>query len=273
MSQQSSKHYYEKETWDIGSWIDVISIEYESLIDRFPFNDILGKFSNQQSLRLLDVGCGAAIFPSYLDAVLSDEIHLTCDLFDISPASLEQASRELRSLKHFTTRHLVEGLIESIPDRFKSQTEVYDVIWAIHSFTTVDLLKMPAVFERLFDLLAPGGYLFIYQLTAKSTYQRLHRHYLMRHPHSVNENRFMQYEDSVEILDSLGIPYETYELSFSHAIELKKESLLEKYLRKTILDDAVDVLDFFEDILQDYVESETQTYRFPQSVQFIVVQK
>lgn len=273
LSRQPSKHYYENESWDIKSWIDVISIEYQSLVDRFPFNDILNEFSRPQSLQLLDVGCGSAIFPSYLDKVLADEIHFTCDLFDISPASLGQASQVLRMLEHFTPRNLMQGMIEEIPDRFKSRTDVYDVIWAIHSLTTVDLSKMEAVFQCLMDLLTPGGYLLIYQLAAKSTYQRLHRHYLSQHSNAINETRFMQSEDSKKLLDSLGLTYETHSLSFSHVIKSDKEALLEMYLRKSILDDSVDVLNFFADILPDYVDAGAQSYKFPQFVNFIVVRK
>lgn len=273
LSRQPSKHYYENESWDIKSWVDVISIEYQSLVDHFPFNDILNEFSRPHSLQLLDVGCGSAIFPSYLDKVLADEIHFTCDLFDISPASLEQASQVLSGLEHFTTRKLFEDLIENIPDRFKSHAELYDVIWAIHSFTTVDISRMAAVIERLMDLLTPGGYLLIYQLAAKSTYQRLHQHYLSQHPNAIHETRFMQYEDSKRILNSLGIPFETHELSFNHAVETKKYALLEMYLRKSILDDSVDVLNFFADILPDYVDAGAQSYKFPQFVNFIVVRK
>ena len=91
MNLKSAKHYYAKDTWDVRAWIDVIAVEYETLIEKYPFDEKLRSFSKKETISVLDVGCGTGIFPSYLDKALSGNLHLSCDLLDISVPSLEQA--------------------------------------------------------------------------------------------------------------------------------------------------------------------------------------
>ncbi len=267
----SAKYYYTKDTWDVDSWIDVISIEYKQLIEKIRFDEKLRPFAEKGIINLLDIGCGTAIFPTYLDKELSGNIHLCCDLLDISHSSLRQARRALNKLDHFSVCRLYQSLIEDIPTTLAGNEGYYDVIWAIHSFTTVDVARMADVYMHLIDLLAPGGCIFIYQLTARSSYRKLHNFYLTHHTHGKDGAPFMEYEDTKRILDSLGAKYEVHELFFHHEIDDRRSDLLEKYLRKCILDDSVDVLEFFESVLEEFHDSNSHTYRIPQFVNFVEV--
>ena len=132
---------------------------------------------------------------------------------------------------------------------------------------------MRAVYESLLDALCPGGYLFVYQLTAKSSYQTFHGLYRARHPHGQNRAPYMEFEDSQRILDSLGVEYEVHPQRFAHEIPENQPALLEKYLRKIILDDTVDVRHFFGPLLEGFHDPGRGRYVFPQSVNLIAVPK
>lgn len=256
----SPQDYYTNPQWEVDSWVDIISVEYESLIRSYPFDEVFRRLG--PAIRLLDVGCGTAIFPGYLDATLSDEIRIKADLLDISHASLISAATVLADLTHFTVGETYRSLIEDLP-RFADGT--YDVAWAIHSFTTVALERMPEVYDRLVGALRRGGYLYVYQLTGHSAYQQVHEHYLSGH----TGKRFMEFEDSVEILTSLGLDYDVYELAFDHIVPDTSEALTQ-YLRKVTLDETVSV-DFFEPILGSFRDGDV--LRFPQTVNLIAVRR
>ena len=273
MSRPETDHFYTKEDWDVDSWIGVIAVEYEALIRAFPFDKVLRSLPGSQSLRLLDVGCGPAIFPGYLDAILSPDVHLRADLWDVSESSLKKARDVLGGLPHFSVNREYRAFIENLPSTLPLKTPEYDVIWAIHSFTTVRVGAMRSVYESLLEALRPGGYLFVYQLTSESSYQAFHGLYRAEHPRGQNQAPYMEFEDSQRILDSLGVEYEVYQQRLSHEIPEEKTALLEKYLRKIILDDTVHVRDFFGSLLEDYHDSRRGKYVFPQSVNLIAVRK
>jgi SAM-dependent methyltransferase len=264
----SSKHFYADAAWDEAAWIDVISIEYERLTQTYPFDEKLAHLSKDAPARVLDVGCGTAIFPTYLSEALSSDIRFACDLLDISRASLDRAKSTLERLDRFSVNLSFESSIEEIPSDIPAGEFAYDVIWAIHSFTTVDIKQMSDVYQHLINLLVPGGYFFVYQLTSEATYQRLHAAYRQQH---MQVARFMEYEDSAQILSSLGVEFEIHPLRFDHKVPEKSSELLQNYLRKCILDDSLDTLEFFSDLLPDYLEG--GIYRFPQIVNFLTIAK
>lgn len=211
-------------------------------------------------ITLLDVGCGTAIFPSYLDGVLSPEVHIRADLLDISATSLRRAAEIVASLEHFGLGESFQAAIENLPVLGR-----YDVIWAIHSFTTVDADRMPATYARLMASLEPGGYLYVYQLTASSAYQRLHALYRRQR----GGRRYMEFEDSVAILDEAGIDLEVHELAFDHVVPDEPVALA-GYLQKVSLDDAVPI-ELFEPALAEYRDG--GIVRFPQTVNLIAARR
>ena len=273
MNANSAKYYYTKEAWDLDSWLRVISVEYQELLRNFPFNEKLRSIAENGAIRLLDVGCGTAIFPTFLDPAIGENIQICCDLLDVSDSSLRKASEVLRKLDHFGVNRVYQSLIEDIPTILSGNAGDYDLIWAIHSLTTVDIEKMRAVFVHLLDVLAPDGCIFIYQLTSQSAYQRFHHQYLSHHPHGKNGAPFMEYEDTKKILDSINAKYEVYEMAFHHEIPDHRTNLLQKYLRKCILDDSVDVLEFFRTSLEEFHDEKSSVYKIPQFVNFVVINK
>jgi SAM-dependent methyltransferase len=266
---RTARGFYARPSWDETAWTNVIAIEYERLTATYPFADRLEALAPGGPHRVLDVGCGTAIFPRYLDPRLPDSLRLDCDLLDISPVSLGRAREALERLPHFRVRRTIQAAIEDIPSALSAGRHQYDVIWAIHSLTTVDLNRMPEVIRHLLRLLAPKGMFFIYQLTARSSYQVLHAFYRRYHPQA--GGRFMQSEDSERILRELATPYELHELQFDHQLPEDRSDLLQNYLRKCVLDESLDALRFFAPLLPRFHDPPQRMYRFPQSVNFLSV--
>ena len=129
MSKPITDRYYTNEEWDVNSWVDVIAVEYETLIKDFPFDRVLRSLPGSGSLRVLDVGCGTAIFPGYLDAILGPEVRLIADLWDISESSLRRARNVMDRLPHFSVDRTYQALIEDLPTILPLETDRYDVIW------------------------------------------------------------------------------------------------------------------------------------------------
>ena len=255
-----SQEFYANPRWDVDTWVEVIGVEYERLIDAYSFDDDFRALGG--AIRLLDVGCGTAIFPSYLDPMLSPDIHVGVDLLDQSRASLDRATEVMGQLDHFTVGDTFLGRIEDLPPL---DGRSYHAVWAIHSFTTVDVARMPAAIDRLMNTLQPGGYLYVYQLTAASAYQRVHDAYRA----SRGGNPYMEFEDTVKILSAAGHDYEVRELAFDHIVPDTQEALGE-YLRKVTLDDSTSV-ELFDPLLAEFRAQ--GVVRFPQTVNLIAVRR
>ena len=270
-SKAPGKDYYSSSGWDESAWVDVIAIEYESLIDAYPFDEVLDSNSGESPKRLLDIGCGTGIFPRFLDPRLTDTTSLLCDLLDISAESLRAAEKVFGELKHFEVDELFNMSIEEIPALLSTEAKSYEVIWTIHSLTTVDQTQMKEVFQHLRKLLAPGGHFFIYQLTAESSYQALHQSYAQAIGLSAPAIPYMQFEDSLNILEEMDWPADVHELAFPHQIAKSDGPRLEAYLQKVVLDSSINAIELFGEELENYLQGDE--FVFPQTVNLIVLQK
>lgn len=262
----SGRDFYRKDLWDPEWWVEIIGVEYQSLLSAFPLAERLPRQRGGETLQVLDVGCGTGIFPTYLDKVLPHSLHLQCDLVDVSPLSLEKAQGTLSDLPHFSVRSSYELAIEDLPVRFPAQSGPYDLIWAIHSFTTVQIDRMPDVLSWLPDQLAPGGIFMVYQLAAASSYQFLHRFFRENHPEGEKHRPFMQFEDTQQILEELEMSYHSISLSFDHEVREDENDRLASYLRKCVLAHEIDALTTFAPVLPDFHDPAAGVYRFPQQV-------
>ena len=268
-STPSGKDFYSQSGWDESTWVDVIAIEYERLIQAFPFDKTLQALSAKSPVKLLDIGCGTGIFPRFLDPTLSADTKLECDLLDISAESLRAAEKVFGGLTHFEVDELFNMSIEEMPQLISPESKRYDVIWAIHSLTTVDQSQMKAVFQHIRSLLAEGGYFFIYQLAAESSYQALHQHYAEALGLSAPSNPYMQFEDSLQLLGEIGWTSEVREQAFPHRLPKGDSATLEAYLQKVVLDNSINAINLFGDFLEKYLEGDH--YVFPQKVNLIVL--
>jgi SAM-dependent methyltransferase len=266
-----ARHFYSRVNWAEWDWVDLISVEYEELLSIYPFSKMLTSLARDDGVRLLDVGCGTGIFPRFLDPYLDENLRIQTDLLDLSPLSLERCQAVLEGLRHFRVGQSFPIEIESIPRALLPDEHRYDVIWAVHSLTTVELPRMPEVLAHLIQLLAQGGRLLIYQLALASTYQRLHSHYRQHHRVGRKVERFMQAEDTVEILKGLGHQPHVSPLSFEHHVPSNDETVLQHYLRKCVLDETLDAIRLFEPLLESFLDKESMAYRFPQTVHLIEV--
>ncbi|WP_198012961.1 class I SAM-dependent methyltransferase [Lyngbya sp. PCC 8106] len=267
----ASKSYYQAENLYLNSWFQVTQIDYEKLIKEYSFNNLFKGFAKNQ-LKLLDLGCGTAKFSSLLDKKLDGNIHLLADLLDISEYCLQVAQKQFDSFQHFSTNKTYLSATENL-QQFVYKTNSYDIIWAIHSLYTVDQNRMADVYLYCLDLLGYNGKFLIYQLAEKSSYKNLYSFYLSHYPERKNTRYFLTSEEHQQILDTLGINYENIRLHFSHRINCESKDILEIYLKKCVLDNTLDVLNFFQPILQEYFDRENNQYKFDQVVDLLIIKK
>lgn len=132
---------------------------------------------------------------------------------------------------------------------------------------------MGSVFQSCLALLSPDGKFLIYQLSKDSFYHEIHDFYLKYFPGSINNRQqFMTAEDSQEILESLGLTYQTRPISFNHIVNYDRHYVLEVYLKMCVLNHEIDdVLFLFQDLLSKYWDQESNQYKFPQVVNLLVI--
>ena len=271
--KQSQKDYYSRADWDESAWLEIVAVEYETLVSSYPFKEMIaGMAGSGRPVRVLDVGCGSGIFPRYLGPELEEGVFLVCDLLDISATSLDQAGRVLNEMPQFQPGRRIQALIEDIPEHLMTGPPRYDLIWAIHSFTTVDVGRMPDVYRHLAAMLRPGGRLLVFQLSAGSAYQILHTHYRSRVLEAHSIPPYMSAEDSASILAELSFPFHVIPMEFDHIVPGHRPGLLEHYLRKVVLDEQVDAGEVFNGLLDRFRDPGQEAYRFRQRVHLIEMQ-
>ncbi|MEB3339682.1 hypothetical protein [Okeania sp.] len=117
-NSELSKSYYQPEKLELDSWFQVAQIDYEKLIEQYSFNNLFKGFAKNQ-LKLLDIGCGSAKFPSLLDKKLDGNIHLSADLLDISEYSLQLAKKRFDSCQYFSTNSTYLSATENLQQLVK----------------------------------------------------------------------------------------------------------------------------------------------------------
>jgi SAM-dependent methyltransferase len=266
-----SKSYYQEDKLDLDSWFSVTQVDYEKLIEQYSFDNLFKAFGKTQ-LKILDVGCGTAKFPSLLDHKINSDIHSLVDLLDISEYCLQVAQKQYDNLKHFSAGKTYLSATENIHKSVQKIRD-YDIIWAIHSLCTIGESQMENVYFYYLDLLQFNGKFLIYQLAKNSSYYKLDNFYLSHYPEPNRTTPFLSSEDIKQTLDVLGITYETISLHFTHRINSDCQNILEIYLKKCVLDNNVDVLNFLKPILQECFDEESNQYKFDQVVDLLIIEK
>jgi SAM-dependent methyltransferase len=266
-----SQSYYREDKLDLDLWFKVTQIDYERLLERYSFGGLFASLRDGP-LSLLDLGCGTARFPCLLDQAIPGGIQVYADLLDISDYCLKTAAEQYAGLRYFAPRSLYRSALEDLAEAVVGRGG-YDVIWAIHSLYTVKEEAMSGIYRHCLDLLMPQGTFLIYQLCENSAYYRLYDHYLNHYSRPHSTTSLLTSESHQRILAAQGINYQVIKLQFTHTIAVERQDLLEVYLRKCVMDNAVEVRELFQTMLMDCYDEAQGEYRFDQEVDLLIINK
>lgn len=266
-----SQDYYQESNLNLDSWFKTTLIDYEKLVDNHQFKKIINSFGDE-SIKLLDIGCGTGAFPELLDKNIEGKTKLISELLDISEYCLNQCSSVFGQLKHFQVNEVFLSSTENIQTTIP-RSNCYDIIWAIHSLSTVDINKIEDVIQHVVKLLKPGGIFLIYQSSSDSSYSRLYDFYLKNYEQPNNFTRFVIAEDIEKTLDLLGLQYTLQDLNYEHEIDGEDRDSLEVYLKKCILDNSVDITSLFEKEISHYFQPQNNKFSFKQKTKLIIISK
>ena len=279
-NSRSCEGYYRKSNPDLDPdlelWFRISSIDYEKLAGDRQFLKIIKSFEND-TIKLLDIGCGTGVFPGLLDKQIEREsnhtgIRLSSDLLDIAEYCLDRCSSAIERFHFFDLNEVFLSSIEDIATTIP-RSSCYDMIWAIHSFYTVDIDKIKAILQHIRILLKSDGIFLIFQASLDSCYARLHNFYLENYKQPNYPKRFLTAEDIQETLNSLEVKYDTIDFDYTHEIDREEREVLKVYLEKCVLDDSADVLALFKEELLKYFKSQSDRFIFKQKTKLIVVRK
>ncbi|MDJ0737742.1 MAG: class I SAM-dependent methyltransferase [Nostocaceae cyanobacterium] len=264
-----SKEYYQKSNLNLDSWFKVTLIDYEKLVNNHQLLKIINSFGNN-TIKLLDIGCGTGAFPNLLDQEIDSQIKLSSDLLDVSEYCLNQCSSVFNQLKYFQTNEVFASSIENIQTTIP-RSNYYDIIWAIHSFYTVDIKRIKDILQHIGKLLKPNGIFLMYQASSDSCYYQLYDFYLKNYEQPNNSSKFIVAEDIQETLDLLELQYDLIDFDYNHKIDYENQDLLEVYLKKCILNTSVDVLSLFKEKKLQYFQPQNNQFSFKQKTKLIIV--
>ncbi len=268
---EASTSFYQEENLDLDSWFQIAQIDYEKLIEVYPFQEMFTAFGKVR-INLLDIGCGTSKFPSLLDSHIPGDIHFFADLLDASEYCLEKSQQVLTNLNNFTVNKVYLADLQNI-DLFIPATRKYDLIWAMHAVYGIDKNSIRSTIKNCLELLSSRGKLLIYMFPKDSFYYKIYDLYLQKKPKSaINCQQFITTEDFRESLELLGLNYQSHEISFDHIIDNNRQQLLEAYLKKCVLDGNADLTTLFQEWLPKYLDKDSNQYKFPQIVNLLTIE-
>lgn len=271
MTTNPSEDYYKKTNVALDSWFKIALKDYEELVNNNDFLEIINFFGNNH-INLLDIGCGTGVFPALLDKKIETNISFLSDIFDVSQYCLDECSLAFNKLQHFQLNKTFLSSTEKIKANI-SKTKYYNLIWAIHSFYTVDLDKINEILEHIKELLKPNGIFLMYQASIDSSYNQLYNFYLNNYDKPHDSKRFLISEDVQASLDRLKLNYHVVDFDYNHEVDSEDKELLENYLKKCVLNSSVDVLSLFKEKVKEYFQPQKKKFIFNQKTKLIIVKK
>jgi SAM-dependent methyltransferase len=211
--------------------------DYRQLAQRFDWQNVFSSLYNCHiqktipTIRLLDIACGTGrwiqAFLYYVAPQISQlgKREMVYDLLDSSESALLQAVEKIRSPLKLGTQYI------SPIQRIKLENDFYDVIWSMHGFYAIPHHDLTLVIEKILASLNDKGSAFIAQATHRSFDVIFYDKYLKVFQDGKGK-RFVSAEDITNALETLGIEYQVYAISYNEQIEKDDLAAVAHYLMK-----------------------------------------
>ena len=265
--------FYSDGNYNRDLWFEVAAKDYAVLIKELDNKDILNPA--QQKIKILDVGCGTGKFPQMLRDMISPMPAINYDLLDPSEYSLAQARAVLKAPMEAGTSFV--NIAEDVcADGFFNDSQIYDIIWGMHSFYYIDLERAKDVLRVLASRLKDqNSRLYVYLATKNSTYHASGKFACVFNP-DIPPRTYTMAEDIIDVLNIANLEFKKTLFTFNHVINQANHAVLENYLGQCVLNTKL--------TLEDWVQNEQASqwladhckdnvYCFPQEVYLLEIFK
>lgn len=247
----------------MDAWEKVAMVDYEELASKSLLISHLVELAKKGTVNVLDVGCGTGMFWKVLSKEIKQQVpdsisHIAVSLVDISDYCLETAAQTLNNLgiavkkKHLISLENVKLLLNA--------GQSFDVIWSLHSLSSVEPRKVHSYFETVPKLLKANGVFWSLQQVQNSFYSEVDMFHSRIQGHT--QPQFSTAEKFQDLAASVMKDISFQELEYYHRVQKSDTDTLEKYLHKLVYDNEFGVKEATP-LIEKYLTN-SGWYNFPQ---------
>ena len=250
----------------MDAWERVAMVDYEELTSKSSLISHIVKLAKQGTVKVLDVGCGTGMFWKVLGNKIKQQLvpecmlNITVSLVDISDYCLDTAAQTLRGLG-ITVKEKFQTSLENVHLSL-SAGQSFDIIWSLHSLSSVEPRKIRTFFENVPKLLNADGAYWNLQQARSSFYceadvfhSKIQGH---AQPQFLTAEKIHDLATSVTTMKDITIQ----ELEYYHWVQKSDTDTIEKYLHKLVFDNKFGIKEATP-LIEKYLIN-SGWYKFPQ---------
>jgi SAM-dependent methyltransferase len=231
---EQNNSYYSVNGSNAEKWAQIAEQpDYRAFHALFKWNILWSRFSEQDSIRLLDVGCGRGYFPRTLSSLgyAPKDVSIETDIVDISDYSLAEYEKDLPA--PFVLNRKFHCSVESLPQDLDG---IYDLVWSIHSLYIVRNIQ--ASVRNILGKLKDTGIGIVFMPSVDSDYIRIYNKYLNYKNIIGRKYNYNSVEDIITEIRNFGIrDIDCADCRFCHEIPLNDVSMFETYVNQICFSD------------------------------------
>ena len=251
----------------MDAWEKVAMVDYEELTSKSSLTSYIVKLAKKGTVKVLDVGCGTGMFWKVLGNKMKQQLepecmlNITVSLVDISDYCLDTAAQTLRGLG-ISVKEKFQTSLENIHLSL-SADQSFDIIWSLHSLSSVEPRKIRTFFENVPQLLnAKNGAYWNLQQARGSFYCEADVFHSKVRGHA--QPQFLTAEKVHDLATSVTIMKDitVQELEYYHWVQKSDTDTVDKYLHKLVFDNKFGIKEATP-LIEKYLTN-SGWYKFPQ---------